>query len=150
MANIEGLQDTFEKDVKLGVGGLATMPQVRLVDIDQDYETLSAWYQGYGQTPPHKSEFGKVGFMIDNLGAIGILSTDSSITFFEPLIGNPNAEPSERGAAIASLIEMATDYCKMQGQRNIYVLASNPKVASMDKKYNFIKAGDLTLFRRIL
>ncbi len=150
MTNICPPRSTLEMAVNLEPGGCTPMADIRLVDLDRDYEVISTWYAGYGQTPPHKSEFGKVGFIADGLGAIGILSTDSSITFFEPLIGNPKAVPDERSEAIDSLIDMATSYCKMQGQRNIYVLASNPKVMSRDVKFKFKKAGELTLYRRIL
>jgi hypothetical protein len=121
--------------------------KIRLVDLDKDYETLSQWFSGYGQIPPLKSELGKTMFMIDDLAAIGILRTETSYTFLEPLVGNPKADPKKRAQAVDILIATAKAFCREIGREHVYVVTNNPAVIERKNKFNFEEVRKTTTFR---
>lgn len=124
--------------------------EMRLADLDNDYETIASWYRGYGETPPARGHFSKTNFMIDGLALVGILSTDSEYTFLEPLIGNPKADPVKRKEAVDTLIEKALIQCKEMGKKYVYVSTNNPVVSGRKDRFGFQEVNQVSVFRRNL
>jgi hypothetical protein len=129
------------------LNGKIEIDRVRRVNLDKDYPTLQAWYEGYDWVAPLKSEFGKTCFMIDGLAAIGILETDSSLTFLEPLIGNPAADKQARGQAVDKLIQWAKDYCRLMGKEHVYVTTNIPAVIERKEQFEFEEVRKTIIFR---
>jgi hypothetical protein len=124
------------------------MHVIRPIDLERDYPTIKSWYEGYGMTAPDKSMFSPVGFIATDLACVGILSTDSSYTFLEPLIGNPKAAKHERTEAVDHVVNVALDYCRALGKKSVHVLSNSKPVINREKQFGFEKVCELSMFRR--
>lgn len=141
---------TFTPNVKIeGMEEKSNMPQIRLVDLEKDYQKISSWFTGYGKTTPEKSTFSKVGLIIEDLAAVWILKTDSDITIAEPMIGNPAAESSKRGNAVEALFEAALAYSRSIGAKRVFALTTNKTLGKRLKALGSEEVtGGLQLFRK--
>lgn len=124
MSNLTTPETTFEIAVKLDDREGSV---VRPVDLEKDYPKISAWCRDYG-LHLEKEDLGKVGFIVDDLAAVWLLTTNSNTVFAEPLIGNPNADPKDRSEALDMLSETIAEYSRSLGAKYLKAYTSNPAV----------------------
>jgi hypothetical protein len=116
--------------------------RIRPIDLERDYPTIQSWYEGYGEEVPAPSYLSDIGFMIEDLCAGFILTTNSAMTFLEPLIGNPKADSGQRAAAVDSLVKNLLSVCKEIGKERVHVVTKNPAVIGRQEAFKFKKVAD--------
>lgn len=115
--------------------------EIRLIDLERDYNTVKEWWLAYKKTPVKKELFPKVGFMAEEdgkpLAACWAYRTDSPVVCLEPMVGNPNINKGLRAEAINGLFKAVIEYTRMLGAKHILAISSHPALAEKGKALGF-------------
>lgn len=112
----------------------------RPFDFHNDYATLQIWWAGHGQESVPLELLPLTGFIVDDLAACFVYSTDSAICILEAAIANPESHWEERKQALNALIDQAKAWAKSNGYKVILSSSNNAHVIQKLETRNFLKS----------
>jgi hypothetical protein len=125
--------------------------QVLELETNKIYDTLSKWWEGnkWPAVPldmlPPKTLF------VDGFCAGFLMETNTSMCFFEWMVGNPEADKIERSEALDLLAQVAIETAKSRGFKVLACVLENKRLINRMQKYGFTigDANATTLIMRI-
>lgn len=107
----------------------------RYFDLDDDYATVSKWFESWGWPPMPKQFLSTTGIIVSNGGvdicAAWLYKTDSAACWAEHYISNREAPKELRGGAVQFLIEKLIEEGKNKG---FQLMMSSVKQKGLIKK----------------
>ncbi len=94
----------------------------------KDFAQISHWAKTHWDTDYSEDQFPKTGFIVDDVAAFFMYTTDSTVCFLENMVSNREACPVTRDRAIELLILKAFDHARAHGFKVAYAVTDNPKV----------------------
>jgi hypothetical protein len=93
-----------------------------------DFETVKGWAQAGYDTEYTAEQFPKTGFIVPDIAALFLYSTDSTVCFLENMISNREADKEEKSKALDLLISKAFSAAKEKGFSVAYATTGNLSV----------------------
>ncbi len=116
----------------------------------KDFEQIKSWGEKWG-ADYQEDQFPKHGFIVDDVCAYFIYSTDSSVCFLENLVRNPNADIGDKFDALGHVIEACFAKAHELGFKIAYATTDNISAArrarshgALARPYNFLLTKNLT------
>lgn len=109
---------------------------IRLIDIDQDYNTIVSWWKHYNYPIIPRESLSTTGFMINDMFAVWVYLTNSNICYIENAIKDPSKELSDE--VMSRLFDFIKEFCLSQGHTNIMTFSLNIKFIERLKSLGFV------------
>ncbi len=104
---------------------------------DSDFELINSWYEKRNLQPVDKIFLSSNGYIVDDIVAVWLYKTDSSIAWIENLITNPDAKTYERSRSIDYLLIHVCNEARSMGFKAIIGLTKLAAVSNRCKSLGF-------------
>lgn len=71
----------------------------------KDYDAIKIWFKGRNQPCPKPEMLSSTGFIVENIAAGFLYTTNSSLCWIENLVGNPFVAKEFRNVALEEIVE---------------------------------------------
>lgn len=115
--------------------------KIELVN-QENYNILKQWWEGYSWPVIPFEMLPKIGFIVDNVVAGFIYSTDSKICLIEWIIGNPDSDKNERKKALNNLLNVLCNTAKEMGYTHCFTYTKNSGLINALKLNEFKKTDE--------
>ena len=112
------------------------------------YKMVAEWWEKQGRQVPF-SWLPATGFVVQDLAAGFLYTTDSQIGFFEMLTKNPEAGQQEVNRALDAIVGAIMEEAKSKEMKAVVGLTGELSVAQRARKHGFETQAGRFLLRRI-
>lgn len=115
------------------------------VDLERDLPEINSWYRARDMTMLKKEWIPPQGFILPNVAAGFLITTNTSIGILEHFVSNPRAKPEDRRLAIDMIAGRLILAGKSSGITGFLALSSHPAVFKLCEKHG-LKPLDKKVF----
>ena len=108
-----------------------------LIRNDKYMKQLSTWINQWKIDPIAIETLPRTGFVVDNIAALFVYETNSSLCFLDYLISNKEQDKIKTNEAIDILVEHAIKYCHDEGYKFMISNSKYETVVDRAKKHGF-------------
>jgi hypothetical protein len=113
-----------------------------------DYETISEWYKERNLPPPSESSLPATGFIVPEVAAGFLTTTDSDICFLDGYISNPKSDKTERDYALDDITDALLAIANGMGFKHVLVMTRNQSIEERARYWGFSLIGMHKLMHR--
>ncbi len=127
------------------------MSKIRQISLDQDYKTLSQWWEQRGWPVIPQVMLSPSGFMANEVCACFLYKTDSPIMWLEWTISDPKSDKSLRDSSLDELLSHCERVAKVLGFQAIFTSTNHNAFGERLKKHEFtVGDSNMTTYIRRL
>lgn len=115
--------------------------KIELVN-EKNYELLVEWWKGYSWPVVPLAMLPKIGFIVNDVVAGFIYSTDSKICMIEWIIGNPRSSKEDRKKGLNELLMLLCNTAKELGYTHCFTYTKNSGLIKVLEKSDFKKTDE--------
>jgi len=106
------------------------------------FPLIKSWWEISGETAPLEANMPEESTFLlyskdDPIACISVFLTNTSVAWYDNLIGNPDFKGSMRKEGINLLLKYADKYAKEQGKALAFCMSINPKTTRRYKEFGF-------------
>lgn len=115
----------------------------RSFNVEQDYDTVAAWWTKQGWPALPKTILQCKGFIVEKdntaLAATWIFATGCPVYIMEWTVGNPDVSWEVRDPAIKMVTDSACDWAKKDGASQVFTMTKHDRLIGKLEEYGFMK-----------
>lgn len=111
------------------------MSEIRLIDLDKDYDMICSWWAHYKYPILSKDELSTTGFIVNDSYAVWVYFTNSKMCLIENAIKNPSKELSDD--MLSNIFQFLKTFCANQGYTSIMSFSLNKHFIERLKSIGF-------------
>jgi len=119
--------------------------------LPKHYEEVCGWWKSHGWAPISLEALPTTGFIIPDVCAGFLYSTDSSMCVLEWVISNPKASKEVRSEGLDDLIDALLKKADSSGFKMVFTSVSHPKLMDRYSEFGFKKTeSEMTNMIKVL
>lgn len=115
-----------------------------------DYPVLKEWWKAHEWTPVNPEMLPKTGYIIDDLCAGFLYTTDSCVGLIEWIVSNPKADKINKNIALDLLISEISREAKSRGMKILHTTTAHAALIERYKRNDFSRFEQVTQLFRVL
>jgi hypothetical protein len=112
-----------------------TLLKPRKFNMDQDYNSVAAWWEARGWPAIPKDMLSENGLIIDDYCAGWVYSLTNSLYLVECVVSNPGSNKIIRNSAMNTLVDSLCETAKQKGARAAMSFVSQTNTPQLLKRY---------------
>lgn len=121
--------------------------QIRLVE-KKDLKIIADWYKNHGQEAEQADFLSDIGFIVDNIAAAFLYTTNSSVCWIESYISNPESNKKDRKKALDLITEAIIQKAKDLGFMAIICFIDLKTTYQRCLDYGFVPGTEKIIFTK--
>lgn len=114
----------------------------------RDLSEINSWYEARGLPPMERSLVPSVGYIMPEVGAGFLISTDTSLGILEHFITNPKANAKDRHTAMDMIAGALIKAGKKAGLNNFIAITKHPFIMKLCDKHGLSEIKEMKIFGR--
>jgi len=110
----------------------------------EDYTQLTGWFKHREMNVPPQDFLSSMGYIVDNVAAGFIYTTNSCVAIIDTYITNPDSDKKDRDIALDWITIHLTAYAKNGGYKIVKCDSSIKKVIKRATNHGFKEVGQFT------